>query len=401
MVDLDGRDYLDFHAAFGAVLLGHADERVARPAAAAAARMDLVGLGVTALEVELAELVVEAIPCAEMTISTMSGSEAVAQAVRLARAVTGRRRILKFQGCFHGSYDAVARNVISPPERTGRWDPLSSGILPDALEHTLVAEFNDLASVQSLLEEHSGEVAAVLLEPTPHNVGALLPEPGFLEGLRELSSQHGALLVFDEVISGFRHALGGFQELSAVTPDLTTFGKAVGNGYPIAGLAGRADLLSEFSSAGGPVMLAGTFNGTASATAAAIATISVLKDPEVAFYEHVYGLGDRMRAGLREITGDLGVPATTTGLGSVFVTYFLDGPVRSYRDLLRNDDHAYLTFHRRMSERGFLMYPMALKRNHLSLAHTADDVDRTLEVADQVLRVMLRDGDLAGAERAR
>jgi glutamate-1-semialdehyde 2,1-aminomutase len=398
ITDLDGRSYTDYHAAFGAILLGHVDERVNDAVIRAVQDLDLVGLGTTELEVEAASLVIDAIPSAEVVISTMTGSEAVFQAIRLARGATGRPYIVKFQGCFHGSYDAVARNVISAPDKAWGDDSNSSGILPDALAHTLIAEFNDLASVEELFAQHPGEIAAVILEPVPHNVGALLPDPGFLEGLRAMTTREGSVLIFDEVISGFRHALGGIQELAGVTPDLTTFGKSMGNGYPVAGLAGSSDLMSNFTSSGGSVMLAGTFNGNAMSMAAAVATIGVLKDPAVDFYGHVRGLGDRMRAGLRRITDDHGIPAVVTGIGSVFVAYFLEGEVHGYRDLLRNDDDAYATFHRRMIDKGSFMYPMSLKRNSISLAHTEADIDRTLEQADEVLGGMAREGLFAALQ---
>ncbi|PVE96912.1 glutamate-1-semialdehyde 2,1-aminomutase [Microbacterium sp. TPD7012] len=393
MTDVHGRDYIDYHAAFGAILLGHSDERVTAAVDDASRRMGLAGLGITELELQLAELVVDAIPSAEMVISTMSGSESVLQAIRLARGTTGRHYIVKFQGCFHGSFDAVARNVISAPDRAYGWDPNSTGILHEALSHTLIAEFNDLASVEELFRQNGDEIAAVIVEPVPHNVGTLLPDPEFLRGLRELTRSHGSLLIFDEVITGFRHALGGYQELCGITPDLTTFGKAMGNGFPVAGLAGSREVMSNFSPAGGSVMLAGTFNGNSASTAAAIATIGVLSDPAVGFYDHVRTLGDRMRDGMRSITRELGIPAVVTGLGSVFVTYFLEGEVRGYRDLQRNNDHAYAKFHRKMTDAGFLMYPMALKRNHISLAHTEDDIDRTLDAAADVLASMCIAGD--------
>lgn len=392
VTDMDGRSYIDYHAAFGAILLGHADERVNNAIMTAMPTMDLIGLGSTELENEAARLIVESIPSAEMTISTMSGSESVFQAIRLSRGTTKRSYIVKFQGCFHGSYDAVALNVASSADHAYKTDPLSFGILDDALAHTLIAEFNDLASVEQLFADYPDQIAAVILEPVPHNVGALLPDTGFLEGLRRVTSENGSLLIFDEVITGFRHALGGYQEISGVMPDLTAFGKALGNGYPVAGLAGSIDLMSQFSSAGGPIMLAGTFNGNVVSMSAAIATIGVLKDPTVGFYDHVYSLGDRMREGMRTITRDLSIPAVVAGIGSVFVTYFLDGEVHGYRDLLRNNDRAYETFHRRMLEAGILMYPMTLKRNHISLAHTEVDIDRSLEVAEDVLRKMAAEG---------
>jgi glutamate-1-semialdehyde-2,1-aminomutase len=393
VVDADGRRYLDYHAAFGANLLGYRDPYVAE-AVAAATQRSLIGLGVTELEIEVAELVGQLIPTAERSISTMSGTEATFQAIRLARGITGRDLIVKFQGCFHGWHDAVARNVISAPERAYGMDPTSSGILPSALEATLIAEFNDLASVQELFDRHPDRIAAVILEPVPHNVGTLLPEEAFLRGLRTLTAERGALLIFDEVISGFRHALGGWGEISGIEPDLTTFGKSMGNGVPIAGLAGPAAHMDQFSSAGGTVQLAGTFNGNPTSSAAAIATMTYLRDhPD--FYERTHALGERMRSGLRTIADDLGIQARVAGYGGVFCMYFLEGEVRGYRDLMRDADEAYATFHRRMLDVGFLMLPMALKRNHISGAHTSEHIDMTLEAAEGVLRSMAQDGRLS------
>ncbi|MGH3378988.1 MAG: aspartate aminotransferase family protein [Actinoallomurus sp.] len=391
VTDADGRRYLDYHAAFGAILLGHSAPEVDEAVRQAVGGIDLVGWGVTEPEIELARLVVELIPSAEQMISAMSGSEAVAQAVRLARAVTDRPLIVKFQGGFHGWQDAVARNVISAPGRAYTRDPLSRGILDAALDATLIAEFNDLDSVRALYEQHPERIAAVILEPIPHNVGALLPEAAFIEGVRAITAEQGSLLVFDEVITGFRHSLGGYQQICGVLPDLTTFGKAMGNGYPIAGLAGSRDLMERFSSAGGDVLLAGTFNGNPISSAAGIATINYLRDhPD--FYERTYALGDRIRTGLGAIAGELGIPAVPAGFGGVFALYFTKGPVRGYRDLLRDNDEAYVAFHRRMTDRGFLMLPLALKRNHISAAHTEADIDRTLEAARDVLRGIRDDG---------
>jgi len=338
-----------------------------------------------------ARLVTELIPSAEQMVAATSGSEATAQAVRLARAVTGRRYIVKFQGGFHGWHDAVARNVISSPDRAYGPDPLSAGILDEVLDATLIAEFNDLESVRALYETHPEQIAAVILEPIPHNVGALVPTQEFAEGLRALTTEQGSLLVFDEVITGFRHAPGGYQQVCGINPDLTTFGKAMANGYPIAGISGRRDLMQRFSSAGGDVLLAGTYNGHPVCAAAAIATMTYLRDhPD--FYERTHRLGDRMRTGLANILEELDVPGVVTGFGGVFVVYFVDGPIRGYRELLRNNHAAYVAFHRRMTQAGFLMLPMSLKRNHISGAHTGDDIDRTLEAARDVLKGMRAEG---------
>jgi glutamate-1-semialdehyde 2,1-aminomutase len=388
--DADGNRYVDYHAAFGAILLGHNDPGVNAAVSGTLGDIDLIGVGVTEIETRLAETLVDVIPSAEQAVLCTSGSEAVALAVRLSRAVTGRRYLIKVQGGFHGWHDPVARNVISAPENAYDWDPLSEGILPEALQATLIAEFNDLGSVQKLFDAVPGQIAAVILEPIPHNVGALLPADEFLRGLRDLTRREGAVLIFDEIITGFRHAVGGIQELTGVLPDLTTVGKAMGNGYPIAALTGRRDLMASFAP-GGNVLLAGTFAGHPVGAAAALETIARLRTSDL--HRQIFALGDRMRAGLRAIAADLGIKATVTGMGSVFVMYFLDGEARGYRDLLRNNDRAYYEFHRRMTDRGFLMLPLALKRNHISASHTAEDVDQTLGAAREVL-AELRDTGL-------
>lgn len=391
LIDADGARYLDYHAAFGAILLGHNAPVVNAAVRRALDGIDLAGVGVTPIEVEFAELVRDSIPSAEMVASAVSGSEATAYAIRLARASTKRPFIVKFQGGFHGWHDAVARNVISPPDKAYGMDPVSAGILDQALEYTLVAEFNDLSSVRALFDAHPEQIAGVILEPIPHNVGALVPTREFVDGLRTLTTDEGALLIFDEVITGFRHALGGYQTVCGVTPDLTTFGKGVANGLPLAGIAGPRMLMERFRAAGGDVALLGTFNGHPISSAAGVATVAYLREhPE--FYTRTHELGERMRNGLRSIVDELGFAGEVRGFGSVFVLYFLDGPVLGYRDLMRNDHDTYVAFHRRMTDSGFFMLPMSLKRNHISGAHTTDDVDATLESARDVLKSMLHDG---------
>ena len=209
--DGDGRTYTDYHAAFGPPLLGHNDPDVDAAAAAAGRSVGLMGIGVTQVEIELAERLVAAVPSLEKVLLTCTGSEATFHALRLARTATGRRHVIKFQGCYHGWHDSVAMNVISPAERVGTKDPLSGGMLPEVVAATIVCPFNDADAVERALDEHDGDVAAIILEPIPHNIGAVLPQPGFLERLRELATKHGTVLVFDEVITGFRHGLGGYQ----------------------------------------------------------------------------------------------------------------------------------------------------------------------------------------------
>jgi len=334
----------------------------------------------------LAQRIVEHVPSAEMVHLCNSGSEATFHAMRLARAVTGRRKLIKFQGCYHGWHDYLCMNIISPVERLGKKDPGSAGMLQEAVDNTLVLTFNSLEEVERAVEESKGEIAAIILEPIPHNIGCVLPDKEFLQGLRRICDSEGVILVFDEVITCFRHDLGGYQKLCGVTPDLTTLGKAIANGFPCAAIGGSRELMERFATAGGDVFFAGTFNGHGLATAAGLATIESLEDGQV--HEHIFGLGEQIRTGLTEIITRLGMKAHVAGFGSVFVVYFMEPPVGSYTDLLRNNSEEDLAFRWGMVDRGIFMHPMCLKRSHVSAAHTRQDVDRTLEAAEQSLKAL-------------
>jgi glutamate-1-semialdehyde 2,1-aminomutase len=381
--DAEGKRYIDYHAAFGPPLLGHCNSEVNQRVIEAIAEIDVVGVGSNELEAQLAEKICQYVPSAEKVLFCNSGSEATYAALRLARAVTGRHKIIKFQGCYHGWHDAVLMNVISSPDKIGKKDPLSDGMLPEAVENTLVLPFNDIEAVRQTLQQCGEEIAAIILELIPHNIGCVLPRPEFLQGLRDLTSQYGAILIFDEVVTGFRHGLGGYQKVVGITPDLTTMAKSIANGYPLAALMGRADLL-DHCKPGGDVFFAGTFNAHPVGVAASLATIEILERPET--YTHLFSLGDSVRQGLREIIQRRGINATVAGFGSVFLTYFMGPPIDSYSDLLRNDVTKFITYRRQMIARGIYMLPVNLKRNHISLAHTVADIDETLEAADAVLK---------------
>ncbi len=388
LIDVDGNQYIDYHGGFGAAILGHNHPEVNRRVAAALETAGLPGAGTTELEIELAQKICRYVPSAEKVLFCTSGSQATFHAVRVARAFTGRKKIIKFQGCYHGIEDSLLRNVASPREKVGQLDPGSAGILPEVLTHTLVCDFNDLDGVERTLAANLGEVAAIILEPIAHNVGCILPRPGFLPGLRELATARGAVLIFDEVITGFRHHLGGYQAICGVTPDLTALGKAIANGYPMAAVCGRAEIMDHFSTRpGGDAYFAGTYNGNAIGCAAALATIEILERDRV--HEHIFRLGERLRRGLAEIHQRLGTPATVAGFGSIFVTYFMHGfmdrPVESYTDLLRNDAARFVEYRRRLIDRGIFTMPLNLKRDHVSYSHTDAHIDRTLEVCEEVL----------------
>jgi glutamate-1-semialdehyde 2,1-aminomutase len=383
--DLDGRRYLDYHAAYGAILLGHSHPTVTERVSRAIERTVLFGVGVTEAEVALARKLTEHVPSVEQAVVCNSGSEATYHAIRLARGVTGRELIVKFQGCYNGFHDYVLRNVLSRPERVGRRDPHSAGMLEAAVDATLVCRYNDLDDVRATLERHAEDVAAIVVEPVAHNAPGLLPRPGFLEGLRALCDATGALLIFDEVITGFRHHIGGYQAICGVLPDLTTMGKAIANGFPLAAIGGRREHLERFTTtAGGDVHFGGTYNGNAVAVEAGLATIGELEDGTV--HERVFALGERMRAGLAEVAARVGVPAVAGGFGSLFVLCFMEGPLETYEDVLRNDDALFGTYRRELIKRGVFEMPESLGRSHISAAHTDDDVDRSLEAAEDSLR---------------
>jgi glutamate-1-semialdehyde 2,1-aminomutase len=385
--DADGKRYLDYHAAFGPPILGYADPKVIAAVSGVMKEFDNVGVGVSNLEVQLASRLITHIPSTEKVLLCNSGSDATYHAIRLSRAVTGRKKVMKFQGCYHGFHDAVAMNVITPEEKLGTVDSLSAGSLPETQANTIICDFNDLDQVEDSIKANRGEIAAIILEPVAHNIGCVLPRPGFLEGLRQLTLQHGIILIFDEVITGFRHGLGGYQKIAGVNPDLTTFGKAMANGHPIAAVGGRAELMDHFNThRDGNVFFAGTYNGHPTPCAAALATIEVLEDPHT--YVHLFRLGDRIRSGITEIMTRHGIRATIAGYGSVFVTYFMEGPITSYSDLLRNDAEFFLEYRRRLVSKGIFELPMNLKRAHISLSHTDQDIDLSLQACEDVIREM-------------
>ena len=386
MVDVEGARYLDYHAAFGPIVLGHNHPAVNAAVAQAMTEIDLTGAGTTELEIRLAEKIVEHVPSAEMALIVGSGSAATFMAQRLARAVTGRDKLVKFQGCFHGWHDYLLMNVISAPEKIGQMDPASAGMLPAAIENTLVLPFNDSEALAQIVAAQGHEIAAIILEPIPHNIGCVLPKDDFLRTLRRLCDENGIVLIFDEVITGFRHSLGGYQEKLDLLPDLTTMAKAIANGYPCAVLAGRAELMLRFSGAGGDVMASGTYNGHPVATSAALATIAELEDGTA--HARIFRLGEKARRGLQEIADRLDISLTVAGYGSVFVPCFMTGAINCYADLLPNNTEADIKFRSEMTKRGVFMLPAPLKRNHVSAAHTDTDIDHTLNVAEDVLKDM-------------
>lgn len=389
LYDADGNRYTDYHCAFGANVLGHRPPAVAAAIAETAENLDLIGAGVLELEVEVAELLVNAIPCAEQVAFCSSGSEATYHALRLARAYTGRKQIIKFQGGYHGWHDYVAMNGQSSRQMIGSYDPMSDGMLFDAARHTAILPYNDAGAVEDYIRKNPGEVAAIIVEPIAHNMGAVIAEKQFLADLRRITSEHGVVLIFDEVITGFRHALGGYQSIVGVTPDLATFGKAATSGYPIGILAGRREIMERVGRTGeGAVFMGGTFNGTPASMAAVKATIGELARPGV--YERLFELGAYLRGEIDGIIARHGLKAQAAGFGSVWLVYFFDGAFRDYTDLLRNDNDLDMRFRRALIAGRQVFQPLQLKRLYLSLSHDRAVLDDTLELIDTTMAGLAR-----------
>jgi glutamate-1-semialdehyde 2,1-aminomutase len=376
--DVDGNRYIDYHAAYGPLILGHAHPEIHEHVTRAMSSGVLYGLGVTEAEKALAERLVAHVPSLEQVLLCNSGSEATYHAIRLARAATGRTKLLRFAGPFHGFHD----NVLVTP-----------GALEAAHQHTITARFNSLAEVEATFAAHPGEIAAIIIEPIVHNApgGTILPRAGFLAGLRALCDREGTVLIFDEVITGFRHALGGYQALCGVTPDLTTLGKAMANGFPIAAIGGKQELMELFNThPDGDVWYGGTYNGSVPSVAAALATIAVMEREPV--HERIFALGERMREGLRELVQERSLEATVGGFGSLFVLSFLSGEIRDHEDLARNDRELFLAYRRELVARGCLEIPEDVGRSHISYSHTEGDIDDSLAIAAAALDTVLETG---------
>lgn len=385
--DVDGNKYTDYHLAFGPIILGHRDPDVDRAVNETQQTMDLIGVGTTELEGKFADKISQHMPSAEKVVFCNSGSEATYSAIRLARAVTKRKRIIKFQGGYHGWHDYVSMNVTSPPEKLGKYDPLSAGMLEEAMLQTSVLTYNSTEEVEKCVKEYRGQIATIIVEPIIHNVGCVIAKTEFLKSIKEICQREGMVFILDEVITGFRHALGGYQSLVGVTPDLTTFGKAAANGYPISGVAGRADLMDRFATRqGGDVMFAGTYNGHPYSCAAGLATMNKLESGEI--YRRLFQLGDRVSKGVDAAAEENGITATTAHFGSVFTTYFAKGPFESYTDVLRGNAAQFVSYRKQLIEDGVFMLPVNTKRAFISGAHTQKDIDEVVEKSRKVFASM-------------
>jgi glutamate-1-semialdehyde 2,1-aminomutase len=387
--DAEGNRYIDYHAAFAPHVLGHNDPAVTEAVERALQdKLSLFGSGTTDLEGRLAELICRAAPFVESVQLLNTGSEATYQAIRLARAATGRDHIVVMQGGYNGWHNDVSCNLMTPLKDLGPrlspgeypYLPISAGVPEEHRKLVHPVNFNDLDSVEYVCEKYP--VAALITEPILQNIGIVRPRPGYLEGLRRLARRHEFVLIFDEVKTGFRHALGGYAELAGVAPDLVVYGKALANGYPMAAVAGKSDLMRYFAhpDVNQRVLLAGTYNGHPVPTAAAIATIERLLENGGEVYRHLEALGHRLEAGVRRMLANIGLNATLARQGSAFCLYMMDHEPVDWHDLAGNHDfRCDIEMRRLLIEQGIYFFPLPVKQCSISAAHTAEDIDLTLD----------------------
>lgn len=378
--DADGNSFIDYVLSWGPLVLGHAYPAVVEAVCRAMERGASFGIP-TEAEIELGETIARLVPAIEKVRLVNSGTEATMSAIRLARGVTGRDLVVKVEGCYHGHVDGLLVKAGSGLTTLGV--PTSPGIPAAHAACTLTMPYNDLNAAEAIFAEHGGNIACLIVEPVPGNMGVVLPEPGYLEGLRRITAAHGALLVFDEVMSGFRAALGGVQARYNVIPDLTTLGKVIGGGLPVGAYGGPAALMDHLSPLG-PVYQAGTLSGNPLATAAGLATLRELERPGVT--EALESALTELSAGLGSIATEAGIPTFRTQIGSMGCMFFHPGPIRNYVEATASDTKRYARFFWGMLDRGVYFAPSQFEAAFISVAHGADELDQTLTAARDVFK---------------
>ena len=376
--DEDGKEYIDYVGSWGPMILGHAHPEVI--AAVQKSAENSLSFGApTALELEMAELITEIVPSMEQVRLVSSGTEATMSAIRLARGYTGRSKILKFEGCYHGHADSLLVKAGSGALTFGQ--PSSAGVPPELAAHTLTLPYNDNAAVERLFAQIGDEIACVIVEPVVGNMNLIVPQNGFLQVLRDQCTKHGAVLIFDEVMTGFRVALGGAQALYDITPDLTTLGKVIGGGLPVGAFGGRKDIMNCLAPMG-PVYQAGTLSGNPVAVSAGLATLRLIQAP--GFHERLSAQTAKLVQGLAAVAKEAGIAFSAQHVGGMFGIYFSADCPTSYDAVMRSDKEAFNRFFHGMLDEGVYFAPSAFEAGFVSAAHTDEDIEKTLAAARKV-----------------
>lgn len=378
--DVDGNDYIDYVGTWGPAILGHAHPGIIQAVQSAAERGTSFGIP-NPYEPRMAELIKELFPSVDKVRMCNSGTEACMSAIRVARGFTGRDKIIKFDGCYHGHSDSLLVKAGSGALTFG--NPDSAGVPKEFTQHTIVLPYNDLDAVCQAMEANPGQIAGIILEPVVGNAGLILPKDGFLEGLREVTKQHDSLLIFDEVMTGFRVAPGGAQQLFSIVPDLTCLGKIIGGGLPVGAFGGRADVMDCLAPLG-PVYQAGTLSGNPLAMAAGIVALEALKSGEV--HQRLDQLGNRLENGMKKAAERANLDVTLQRCGSMFCGYFGDHPVINLSDAMKCNRDLFTRYFHGMLERFVYVAPSQFETGFLSVAHSEEDIDRTIEAAEQSMK---------------
>ena len=386
ITDVDGRTYIDYVGSWGPMILGHADEEIVAALQEVAAGGTSFGAP-TELEVNLAEEVVDAVPSIEMVRMVSSGTEATMSAIRLARGVTGRTKLVKFEGCYHGHGDSLLVKAGSGVATLGL--PDSPGVPAALAENTLTVPFNDIAALERVFAEHT-DIAAVIIEPVVGNMGCVPPQPGYLEAIRKLSQANGTLLIFDEVMTGFRLARGGAQELYGITPDITTLGKIIGGGLPVGAYGGRRELMNHIAPAG-PIYQAGTLSGNPLSMTAGLVTLRRLRDKSV--YERLENASRKLCEGLAAEASEAGINTVINRVGSMWTSFFTHGQVTNWETANRSSREQYGKFFHAMLAEGVYLAPSQFEAAFVSLAHTDDVIEQTVAAATNALKTIAKQAD--------
>ncbi|MEE9585471.1 MAG: glutamate-1-semialdehyde 2,1-aminomutase [Nitrososphaerales archaeon] len=387
IIDVDRKTYTDYCMAYGPLILGHANRSIVEAVKEQLSDGTMFGTP-TEIEVEFAELVAKIVPCVEMMRVVSSGTEATMHAIRVARGYTGRDKVVKFEGCYHGAHDYMLVKAGSGASTFGAPDSL--GVPSDTVKNTILLPYNDVKAFEETVKKEGEDIAAVILEPVIGNAGVILPQDGYLQALRKITEENGILLIFDEVITGFRLALGGAQEYHKVTPDMVTLGKIMGGGFPIGAFGGRKEIMSLVSPVG-KVYQAGTLSGNPISVTAGLTVLRILEEGRLEIYSRLGKLGEKMRRGLKDQVEDARVTAQVNGLASMFQIFFTGSQVWDYTGAKSSDLEKFSGYHRSLLDGGVFIPPSQFETCFLSTAHTDEDVERTLETMGTALKALGRE----------